>query len=287
MDTILIQAILSGLTVGCIYALVSVGLSLVYGIMDIINFAHGELLMIGMYGTFFLWAIFGFDPLVSLPVIAIVMAVVGVLIYKVIIRKIYDSSMLAQVFATFGLATFLSSAAQALFTPNFRTIDNPIINGSICIGGIYLGKSELFAGLISALSFALLYLFLNYTNTGRALQDTSENKTAATLMGINTEKMFMLGWGISIGLVGIASVVLANYFYIFPGVGGTFSLIAYVAVALGGFGNILGAFIGGIIIGAVESVSGLMISPVYKYTIVFSVYLIVVLIRPKGILGKS
>lgn len=287
MESILLQALLTGIAIGCVYALVSVGLSLVYGIMDIINFAHGELLMLGMYGTFFLWLVLGIDPLFSLPIIALVMALVGIAIYKGVIKPIYGSSMLAQVFATFGLATLISSAAQALFTPNFRTIDNPLINGSVKIGSIYIGKPELFAGVVSILAFALMYLFLNYTNTGRALQATSENKDAATLMGINTEKMFMIGWGISIGCVGIASVVLANYFYVFPGVGTTFGLIAYVAVALGGFGNVLGAFVGGIIIGVVESVSGVLISPVYKYTIVFSVYLIVVLLRPKGILGKS
>jgi len=286
-SSILLQALLTGVAVGCVYALVSVGLSLVYGIMDIINFAHGELLMVGMYGTFFMWVMLGIDPLIALPIIALFMAVVGVFIYKGIIKQIYGSSALAQIFATFGLATFLSSSAQALFTPNFRTIENPIIHGSINIGSIYIGKSEIFAAVVSALAFTLLYLFLNYTNTGRALQATSENKDAATLMGINTEKMFMIGWGISIGLVGIASVVLANYFYIFPGVGTTFGLIAYVAVALGGFGNVMGAFIGGIIIGAVESLSGVLISPVYKYTVVFSVYLIVVLVRPKGILGRS
>lgn len=284
---VLLQALILGITTGCIYALVSVGLSLVYGIMDIINFAHGELLMVGMYIVFWLWTLAALDPLVSLPLTAVTMALIGVLIYKGIIRQVYASSMLAQVFATFGLATFLSSSAQALFSANFRTIDNPILSGNISLGGIYVGRPELFAGLISLGAFLLLYWFLNNTKTGWALQATSENKQAAALMGIDTEKMFTLGWAISIGCVGIASAVLASYYYIFPGVGTTFSILAYVAVALGGFGNVVGALLGGIVIGIVESLSGVLISPVYKYVVVFIVYLLVVLLRPQGILGKS
>ncbi|MEW6426207.1 MAG: branched-chain amino acid ABC transporter permease [Bacillota bacterium] len=284
---ILIQALATGITMGCVYALVSVGLSLIYGIMDIINFAHGELLMVGMFAAFWLWAIFGLDPLLSLPLVAMLMALIGALINVTIIRPVYKSTMLAQIFVTFGLATLLSSSAQALFTANFHTIDNSLLAGNVDLGGIYLGRPELFAGLISLVAFIGLYLFLRKTKTGRALQATSENKDAAALMGINTEKMFTLGWAISIGCVGIAASVLASYYYIFPGVGTTFSLIAYVAVALGGFGNVLGAFVGGVIIGAVEALSGVLISPVYKYPVVFVVYLLVVLLRPQGILGKS
>lgn len=287
MEIIIIQSIITGMMIGFIYALVSVGLSLLYGIMDIINFAHGEMLMVGMFASYWLWALGGVDPLYSIPLVGGVLALLGVLVYKGIIRQIYGSSMLTQVFATFGLSIFLSSSAQFLFTPNVRAVKDPLIGGNLRLGEVFISIPELFAVVMSAGTFALLYWFLEKTATGRALRATSENRNAASLMGINTERMYYLGWAISIGLVGIAGGVLASYYYVFPGVGGTFALMAYVAVALGGFGNVMGAFVGGIVIGIVENVTGVLFLPVYKYIGIFLVYLLVVLLRPQGILGKS
>jgi len=287
LEIIIIQSIITGMMIGFIYALVSVGLSLLYGIMDIINFAHGEMLMVGMFASYWLWALGGVDPLYSIPLVGGVLALLGVLVYKGIIRQIYGSSMLTQVFATFGLSIFLSSSAQFLFTPNVRAVKDPLIGGNLRLGEVFISIPELFAVVMSAGTFALLYWFLEKTATGRALRATSENRNAASLMGINTERMYYLGWAISIGLVGIAGGVLASYYYVFPGVGGTFALMAYVAVALGGFGNVMGAFVGGIVIGIVENVTGVLFLPVYKYIGIFLVYLLVVLLRPQGILGKS
>lgn len=281
----LLQAAASGLMMGLVYALIAVGLSLIFGVMEIVNFAHGDHLMLAMFGAFFLWEYLHLDPLVSIPILALALGLLGALTYRTIIRRVYDSPPIIQIFATFGMSVFLSSLAQALWTPNYRTIKNPLLEGTVRLGEIYIGRPQLAAAVISVLAFAALRWFLNHTETGLALQATAEDKTTAFLMGINADKMFSLGWGIGLACVGVAGGVLASFFYIYPAVGASFGTLAYVAVAMGGFGNIMGAFAGGLLIGMVEAFTGMM-APAFKYVGVFVVYLFVVTWRPQGLLGK-
>lgn len=280
------QTILSGTLMGCIYALVAVGLCLIWGLMEIVNFAHGEMLMLAMFTAFWAFALYHIDPILSLPICMIVLFLIGVATYFIIIKKILKAPLLAQVLATFGLGIFLRYLAQFMWSPDFRTIKNPILTGNIGIGGLFVGIPQLVASLISILTFVLLYLFIHKTEVGVALLATSEDRVAASLMGINGDKMFALGWGIGAACLGVAGAVMSNFYYIFPEVGFSFSLIAYVAVALGGFGSIPGSFVAGIIIGLVEFLSGLFFTPAFKYAFVFMIYLLVVFIRPQGLWGR-
>jgi branched-chain amino acid transport system permease protein len=283
---LIIQAIVSGLLMGLIYALVAVGLSLIFGLMEIVNFAHGEFLMLAMFATFWLWSLLGLDPLVSLPLVALSLGIVGVLVHFGIIRRLLGAPMLAQVCGTFGLAVALRAGAQFLWTPDFRTVANPLVAGRVEIGPIFIGQPQLIAGVICLGTFAALWLFVTRTDTGLGLQATAQDRQAAAVMGIPTERMFALGWAIGLGCVGVAGSLLATFYYIFPDVGVNFALLAFVAVALGGFGSIPGSLIAGVLIGLVESLGGLLIDPSYKTLIVFALYLGVVIVRPLGLFGR-
>ncbi len=283
---ILLQSVISGILMGFVYALIAAGLSLIFGLMEIVNFAHGEFLMLAMFGAFWGWALWSVDPLLSLPLTTLALFVLGVLTYKGIIRWILGGPMLAQIFATFGLAIFLRSGAQFLFGVDFRLIQNPWVQGRISLGGLFIGFPQLAASVAALVAFGFLYWFLTRTETGLALQATAQDRQAASLMGINTERMFALGWGIGSACVGVAGSLLAIFFYVFPDVGATFALLAYVTVALGGFGNVPATLLAGVIVGLVEVLGGLLIAPALKYAIVFLLYLIVVLVRPQGLFGK-
>ena len=283
---IIIQAIVAGLMMGMIYALIAVGLSLIFGLMGIVNFAHGEHLMLSMFSSFWLWSLFGLDPLYSIPVTILLMAFCGVVTHYFLIRYILKAKMLIQICATFGLSIFLRSIAQLLWTPDYRSVENPLLEGRIELGSIFIGQPQLYASLVCLIAFIVLYLFVSKTKTGLALQATAQDRHAAEIMGIPSNKMYALGWAIGLGCVGVAGGMMTNYFFIFTDVGIYFALFAFVAVALGGFGSIIGCLYAGVIIGLVESLGGLLIDPSFKLLYVFAIYLLVVIYRPQGLFGR-
>ncbi len=281
------QSLVNGLMLGFLFALVAVGLSLIFGMVEIVNVAHGEFLMLSMFASFWMWSLFAIDPLLSLPVSTGALVLLGIATYKLIIKRILHAPMLAQIFATFGLSVFLRSAAQFLWTPNFRVIQNSLVSDMrISMGGVFVGVPQLVAAVGAILAFGFVYWFVERTETGRALMATAEDREAASLMGINADRMFTLTWGIGAGCVGIAGGLLSTYYYIQPEVGAVFGLTSFVVVALGGFGSIPGAFIAGILVGLVQVLAGVFIAPALKYAVVLAIYLLVVLIRPQGLLGE-
>ena len=261
---IIAQAIVSGLLTGLIYALIAAGLSLIFGLMNIVNFAHGEHLMVSMFTSFWLWALLGIDPVISIPITILLMALCGVLTHYFLIRYILKAKMLIQICATFGLSIFIRALAQFLWTPDFRNVDQPLLEGRIEIANVFIGQPQFFASLVCLVAFVVLYLFVTRTETGLALQATAQDREAAEILGIPSNKMFAIGWGIGLGCVGVAGGMMTNYFFIFTDVGVNFALFAFVAVALGGFGSIIGCLYAGIIIGLVESLGGLLIDPSFK-----------------------
>jgi branched-chain amino acid transport system permease protein len=271
---------------GFVYALVAAGLSLIFGLMEIVNFAHGEFLMLAMYLAFFAWALAQLDPLVSLPLVAVALAGLGWATYHGLVRWVLGGPMLAQIFATFGLAVFLRSAAQFLWGADFHVVKDPLLAGRVSVGGLFVGLPQLVASLAALVAFGALYLFLTRSETGLALQATAQDRQAASLLGIDTQRMFALGWALGSACVGVAGALLAMWFYVFPDVGSTFSLLAYVTVALGGFGNVPAALAGGVVVGLVEVFAGLLIAPAMKYAVVFLIYLLIVLWRPYGLGGR-
>ena len=281
----LAQSLLSGILMGLIFALVAVGLTLIWGIMDIVNFAHGDFLMSGMYISYWMYTLWGVDPLFSLPVSAVLLFLWGVIVYRVVIRRIIGAPMLIQIFTTFGLLILMRYVAFFFFKPNYRSIQNTMVSGSIDLGGVYLTIPQLVAALGAFVTTGAVYVLIHRTRIGGALQATAEDREAAALMGIDTDRMFTLAWGIGAATAGIAGSLLSNFFYIFPEVGGIFGLIAFVAVALGGFGNVAGAFFAGILIGVVEALAGYLYDPALKSLFVYLLFLGVLFFRPQGLLG--
>ncbi|MFT3963523.1 branched-chain amino acid ABC transporter permease [Propionivibrio sp.] len=284
---ILLQTVLSGVLIGLIYALVAVGLTMIYGVMDIVNFAHGEFLMFGMYSSFWLFALYALDPLATLPLTILLLFALGIGVYQTVIRRIVNAPMLSQIFSTFGLMILFRGIAQFLWKPDFRTVENSLVSGKIVLFGLHFGVPQVAAGAGAILATGAVWWFINRTRLGAALEATAQDKEAAQLMGIPSHRMFALAWGIGAACAGVAGVLLSTFFPIFPEVGATFILIAFVVVALGGFGSVTGAFSAGIIVGVVEVLGGFLIGPEYKLAIVLGLFLLVLLLRPQGLMGRA
>jgi branched-chain amino acid transport system permease protein len=283
---VILQILISGILMGFIYSLVAVGLTLTWGVMDIINFAHGEFLMIGMYSAFWMYTLFKFDPLISIPFATIILFIIGYLTYKIMIKKVVDAPGLTALLATFGLSMMLKNLAQFVWSPNYRFINETVVTDQkIVLGNIIIGMPQVVAALGSIIMTAAIFYFIDRTKTGRAIQATALDKNTARLMGINTEKIYALTFGISGACVGIAGALMSTFFPIHPNSGTLYSLLAFVIVALGGFGNIKGALYSAIIIGITEAVGGFYLGTQFKYAVVFLIYLIIIQVKPKGLFG--
>jgi branched-chain amino acid transport system permease protein len=285
--TILLQTLASGVLIGLIYALVAVGLTLIFGVMDIVNFSHGEFVMLGMYAAVWMYALLALDPVWSLPISAIGLFMVGAAVYRLVIKRIIGAPPLAQVFTTFGLMILLRGIAQFLWKPDFRMIDKSSVSGHVSWLGVQLGLPQVVAGVGAVLTTLAVYLFLHRTRAGAALEATAADREAAQLMGIDSQRMFTLAWGIGAACAGVAGALLATFFPILPEVGANFVLIAFVVVNLGGFGSVAGAFWAGIIVGVVEVMGGLLLGPQFKTAIVLGLFLAMLVWRPQGLLGKA
>lgn len=280
------QVVVGGLLMGFIYALVAVGLTLTWGVLDIINFSHGEYLMLSMYTAFWLYTILNFDPLVSLPIAAFIIFVIGFLTYKLVIKRVIDAPGLTALLATFGLSLFFRNMAQFLWTPNYRFINNSIVTGKkIEIGSIVLEMPWLVASIGSVIMVMVIYYFIEKTKTGKAIQATALDKNTAQLMGINTEKIYAFTFALSGAAAGIAGGLMSTFYPVYPEAGAMYGLLGFVIVALGGFGNIIGALFGGLIIGLAEALGGYLLGTQFKYAVVFLLYLIVIQFKPKGLFG--
>ncbi len=281
----LVQQVVNGILIGLVYSLLAIGLTLVWGVMNVLNFAHGEFLMIGMFISYWLYVMAGVDPLFSIPVNAVVLFLFGMFIYRFIISKVMLGPALAQLVVTFGISIFIANFAALIWTPNFRSIEHTLLSGTWDISGIKLSVPKFVTSIGSVVTSLGVFWFLRNTRLGKAILAVEMDREAAVIMGINTERINSLSFGIGSALVGVAGALLATHYYIYPFVGGTFGLTCFCIVALGGFGSIEGAFIAGILVGVVQTLGGYIFDPAYKLAIVFAMYLIVVWIRPQGLRG--
>ncbi|MDB5589531.1 branched-chain amino acid ABC transporter permease [Enterovirga sp.] len=287
---IFIQILASGLLMGLIYALIAVGLSLIFGLMDVVNFAHGEFMMLAMYATFGAVLLIAIDPLFLAPLVVAALFVVGATAYLGVVQYAMRAKAnlgMVQIFATFGLAVVIRGVAQLLFTPDYRNLPPNLLGGkTVSLGGIYLPLPQLAGGLVSVAAFTGLWLLITKTDFGKALEATREDAGAVALVGIDKNRVFTLGWGLGAALVGLAGAMLAINYYIYPDVGAPFALIAYVVVALGGFGSVFGALAAGILVGLVEAVSAVILPSSLKAVGIYALYLAVVFVRPRGLFGS-
>ncbi|HWT82008.1 MAG TPA: branched-chain amino acid ABC transporter permease [Candidatus Methylomirabilis sp.] len=284
MGVILAQVVVSGILLGGVYALISIGLTLIFGVLRVVNFAHGEFLMIGMYASFWLFHLYALNPYVSLPFVVALLFLVGLVAQFLVIRPILKASASMQIAATVGLSTLLQNLALVTMTANYRSVETTLSKLVLSVGPLVLGLSRLVAFLVALAITGLLFLFLQRTYLGKAIRCTAQDRTAALLMGINIDRVYLVTFAIGSALVGVAGALLMPLYPVFPTVGAYFVLVAFVVVVLGGLGNLTGALLGGFIIGLVEAFSGFYV-PELKEAVYFVVFIIVLLIRPTGLFG--
>jgi branched-chain amino acid transport system permease protein len=281
-----ISAVVSGLLMGMLFALVALGLAIIFGVMNIVNFAHGEFLMIGMYAAFLTATGLSIDPLLTLPVSAGLCFLLGLCSYYALVKYLLKGPMLAQLLGTFGLMIFLRYLAMAIFGPDYKTVEHGVLIGkSINWGSIVISYSKLGTAVISVMAFVAIFWIMNKTRLGMALKATALDVEAASYMGIDTEKMRGIAWGLGGASVGIAGALLMNFYYVFPTIGMLFVMIAFAVVALGGFGSIKGAFIAGLLMGLIIDLGGTYVGPQHKFALIYLTYFLVIVFRPQGLFG--
>ncbi|HYB57664.1 MAG TPA: branched-chain amino acid ABC transporter permease [Alphaproteobacteria bacterium] len=284
---ILLQVIVGGLLIGAVYALFSSGLTLIWGMMNVINFAHGEFVMLGMYAAFWAFTLAGLGPAGFAPLAAVLLFILGVFVYLALVRHVMRGPMLAQILSTFGLLLLLRYSAFWAFTANFVTLPDDLVGGSINLGGILVSAPKLLAGVIAILLTAGMHLLLTRTAIGSQILAVAEDRQAAMLMGIKPDRMQALAWGLSGASAGIAGALIATFFPISPTVGESLTIIAFVTVTLGGFGSVPGAMIAGVLIGLIESLSAFYFGPIFQDVVVYGLFVVILWVRPHGLLGKA
>ena len=284
--TTIIQLMVSGLLIGSIYALMSMGLTLIFGVLRVVNFAHGEFLMIAMYGAWAFNRLLGLNPYFAAIAVVPAMFLFGALVYRVVIGSALDKPHLVVVFATMALSIFLQNAALMLMTADLRDVP-PIFARSIVIGPIYIRGEMLLGFVVTLICTAALQWMIKRTHLGKAIRATVQDGEAAMLMGIAVPKIFLITFALGSALVGLAACVMLPLFSVFPTVGLNFVLIAFVIVALGGMGSIECALLGGVCVGVVQSVSGYYVAPAFGQLFFFLLFLLVMIFRPNGLLGQK
>jgi branched-chain amino acid transport system permease protein len=284
MET-LIQSVVSGVLTGSLYAMIGVGLTVVFGVMRIINLAHGEMVMLGMFGAFWGQQLWGVDPFVSIVIWAPLMFVAGVLVYRFLLRKVIPGGELNTLLYTAGLSLLVANVALFAWTGDYRTINLRYGMMPWRPFGIAVPVPLAIAFVLALAITGALYLFLARTDTGRAVRATAQNAEAAILMGIDVEKIAMLTFGVGTALAGAAGVLLGPSLYLYPTVGEILIVKCFVIVVLGGLGSVPGAIAGGVLLGVVESLGAVYVSMALKDGIGFLIFLAVLLYRPSGLFG--
>ena len=283
----LIQSILGGLMTGAIYAIVAVGLNAIFGVVKIVNFAQGEFLMQSMYVTFWLFTLLGINPLISIAVNALLFFVLGLGVFRVFIRGVVNAGDYPQIAMTIGLSTLLIGLAEFFWSPNYRGIFIPLSIDAIRFSGFSVGAPQFLALLYSVIVTILLEFILRRTDIGRAMRAVAQDELASRVIGIDTNRTFAFAWALGTALTSASAGIIGIYLYTYPTVGQDFIIYAFIVVVLGGLGSYVGAILGAVTLGIIQSVSSLFISSELGLAVVYIVFVFILLFRPKGILGKE
>jgi branched-chain amino acid transport system permease protein len=283
---IFFNILLSGLLLGGIYALVSIGLNLIFGVVRIVNFAQGELVMLGMYATFFCYAKFGIGPYYAVFLVAPLLFAVGLLVQRLILQPLQNEPMM-QVFATFGLLIVLENSVLAVTRGEGYSLAGTYSRAVIEIFGLRASVSRVIVFVAASAIALALMLFLSRTMAGKAIRAVIQDRQSARLMGINVERTYLLTFALGSALAGVAGALLAPIYTLSPYIGGNFILAAFAVVVLGGLGSVPGAFIGGILVGVMEAFAGYYVDPALKQAIWFVIFVVVLVVRPSGLMGQA
>ena len=284
--TFVAESLLNGLLVGGVYSLMAIGLTLIFGVMKVVNFAHGSLIMLGMYTTYWAVVLLNLDPYLSLPIALVVLFLIGVSLQRFLINPILNAPEHNQLLLTLGVSLFMENLAVFLWSPDYRVMRTGYDGMVFYVGDISIVLVRVLAFAFAMGLSALLYLMLTKTDLGKAIRAASEEPKGALLMGINIKRIYMITFGIGAACAGVSGGVIAPFIPVYPYVGWLFVITAFVVVVLGGLGSIQGAFVGGLIIGVAESFGAMFLPGAMKSIISFTIFILILLFKPTGLFGK-
>ena len=277
------QVVISGILAGALYAMVALGLALIYGVMRVINIAHGPLLMLGAYTTFFLYQAFGLNPYLSIPVTMGVLFLVGVGLQRTLVFRVVDAPELSSLLLTFGVSIALVNLAQLAFTSDLRAVE--YLTGSFPLGAFAVSKTRLVAFVFAVGVTGLAFLFLQRTRLGKAIRATSQNREVAMVCGIDVQRVHMLTFGLAAALAAAGGALIAVIVAIQPEMGQIWTFKSFLVIVLGGAGNYPGALLGGMLLGLVEQGASLFLTTQLSEVVAYVILVVVLLVRPTGLLG--
>lgn len=279
----LLQGIVSGILAGGLYAMVALGMSLIFGVTRVINIAHGTLLMLGAYTTYWLFALYGMNPFFSLAISIPLLFVIGIFLQKFFVYRVVDAPELSSLLLTFGISIFLVNIAMLAWTSDYRSVE--FLTGSFLLGPIAFSKPRLVVFGFALGITELAFLFLNKTKIGKAIRATSQHRELAQVCGINVRRIDLITFGLGAALAGAGGSLVSVMFSVFPEMGGNYVFKSFLVIVLGGAGNYPGAFFGGLILGVVEGLASLLLTPQLSEVIAYVLLVIVLLVRPTGLFG--
>lgn len=286
--TTFLQILLNGLMLGGLFAIVAIGLTLIFGIVKVVNFAHGEFLMAGMFATWMITTSLGLHPYAAVIVVVPALFILGALTQRLLIQPLMAADDdHVQIFATVGLSTAMINLALLIFGADIANTPNFGLRTPIEIGPLRILTGQIYIFIAAIALVVALEMFLKNSQTGRAIRAVAQHRSAAELMGVNVSRIYILSFGLGAACVGLAAVLIAPLYPTSSTIGTYFVLTAFVVVVLGGLGSIPGAFFGALIIGVIDSMSGYYIGSDLREAVVFSIFLIILILRPSGLFGKK
>jgi len=282
---ILFAGVLNGLLAGGVYVLVAVGLTLIYGVLHIINFAHGSLLMLAMYAVFFLWRLTGMDPYAALPIVIGGAFAFGYILYRLVIGRLSYGRDENILLITLGVSIVIDNVALLIFGGDTQTIETPYASSFVELCAALLPLPKIISFAASLLLCIVLGLFLARSDTGKAIRAVARERQGARLVGIDVDNIFALSYGIGIACLGAAACLLMPTYYVTPSSGHAFVLVAFTIVVLGGMGSFAGAAVGGLVIGVIESLGGLLLGEQLGQIWISAVFILILLLKPSGLFG--
>jgi branched-chain amino acid transport system permease protein len=279
----LLQGIVSGLLAGGVYAMIALGMALIFGVMRVINVAHGTLLMLGGYTTYWLFSLYGLNPFFSLLISFPLLFIVGLLLQRFFVSRVVGAPELSSLILTFGLSIFITNVAVLSWTSDYRSVE--FLTGSFLLGPIAISKPRLVTFTFALLITVAAFVFLNKTKTGKAIRATSQHRELAQVCGINVQRIDLITFGLASGLAGAGGSLISVMYSIFPEMGRGYVFKSFLVIVLGGAGNYPGAFLGGLLLGVVEGLTSLLLTAQLSEVIAYVLLVLVLLIRPTGLLG--
>lgn len=287
METVFIQAVINGLLLGGVYAVYSAGFSLIFGVMGVVNLAHGELIMLGAFTSYWMFQILHMDPYISAPFSAVILFGFGYVIQRYIINRVIELPHIMSYILTFGIHLILANVAIKLWTHDFRSITTSYSGANWAVLGLNIPYARMVTFFLALIVIAFLWYFMNRTETGRAIRATAMDKEVARLMGVNIRHIYAITFGIGAAVTGLAGASISPFVIIFPEMGLEYTIVAFCVVVLGGMGYLPGALWGGFILGVLQSLAATYLSAGISVATTFLVLFFMLVFRPTGIVGKG